>query len=737
MAKIKPLNYQKLRQKLDISQLHFKNTNEIKLLAEFIGQERALGALVFGIGIKSEGYNLYAMGPSGIGKRSLVTAVLRVNAKKSPTPPDWVYVYNFSSPDNPTALRLPAGRGYVFREDIRKFIDELSSSVLAIFEGDEYNTRMKKINNYYDKKRKLVSKKNSLIDKTPKLYKEQHAKEKSLQLKIISLTVKPLIIKLKRKYAKLKSVSRYLNAMNHDIVPHICSYIKHDDKINLISFTLDKTAFARYDVNLIVDNRKLKGAPIIFEESPTFANLICRIEHTTIEGSLTTNFNLIKAGSLHQANGGYLIIESRKIKNNIEAWEALKSALFSGKIKIKPTEDDPEAIKTVSLKPTPIPLNHIKIILIGSRSNYYELCEDDSDFINLFKIPVDFDDDIPRNQRNIKLYARLIATIIKRKKLYPFQANAVAAIIDHSSRLVDDIKKLSTHIRRIEDLILESDYFAKRTKRKIVNAKDVKNAIDAKMHRMDRSKEIYYEDIKRNFIIIKTSGKAIGQVNCLSVRNVGDFSYGHPTRVTARIRLTTKGKFIDIQREINMAGPIHSKAGLIICNYLATKFNSNHCVSLLASIAFEQIYCWTDGDSASVGELCALLSALSNVPLYQNLAITGSIDQYGDVQAIGGANEKIEGFFDVCKSKGTGKNHGVIIPAVNVQNLILREDILAAVKAKKFFIYPIRNIDEAISLLTGWETGVRDKSGNFPKNTLYHEIEQRLYRFSKSTIKQI
>jgi len=730
MTKIKPLHHQKFRQKLDVSQLPFKNTNETKLLAEFIGQERALEALIFGIGVKGEGYNLYAMGPSGIGKRSLLNPVLKAKAKKSPTPSDWCYVYNFNAPDKPTALRLPAGRGFILQEDMRTFIDELGSNILAIFEGDEYNTRMRKISIYYDKKRKLVSKNISLIDKTPQLYKEQHEKEKMLQLKIITLTVKPFITKLKKKYAKLKSVSRYLNAVYHDIIQHVGELIKKDDKTNLTSFSLENSTLTRYAINLIVDNRKLKGAPIIFEDSPTYANLICRIEHTTIEGSLTTNFSLIKAGSLHQANGGYLIIESRKIKNNVEAWEALKSALFAGKIVIKPTEDDPEAIKTVSLKPTPIPLN-VKIILIGSRVHYYELCEEDSDFIDLFKVPVDFDDQIPRNRKNINLYARLIATIIKRKKLQSFQASAVAAIIDHSSRIADDVKKLSTHIRSIEDLILEADYWAKHHKKKTINAQDVQHAIAAHAHRMDRSREIYYEDIKRDFIIINTSGKSVGQVNCLSVRRVGDFSYGHPTRVTARVRLG-HGKFIDIQREIKMAGPMHSKAGLIISHYLASKFTPDQPASLLASISFEQIYCWTDGDSASVGELCALLSSLANVPLYQHLAITGSIDQYGEVQAIGGVNEKIEGFYDVCQSNGTGKNHGVLIPAVNIQNLMLREDIVAAAKAKKFFLYPIKNIDEAVTLLTGVEAGTRNKAGEFAPNTLYYKIEERLRKFSRT-----
>lgn len=728
MRKIIALKAERLRQKLDASLLPFKNTNEIKALAEFIGQERALSALFFGIGVKSSGYNLYAMGPSGIGKRSLISAVLNAKASKSPTPPDWCYVYNFNAPEKPIALQLPAGRGHTLQHDMQCFINELGSNILAIFEGDEYRARMNKISKHYDNKRKLLAKNISGIDKSPRLYKKQHQREKKIQLKIIRLTVKPFIAKLKKKYANIKPVTQYLSSVYKDIIHHIGDLVRQDEKNHLLSFSVDHPALTRYTINLIVDNSKLKGAPIIFEDAPTYNNLICRIEHTTIDGSLTTNFSLIKAGSLLEANGGYLIIESRKIKKNAEAWETLKSALISGKITLKPNEEIIDVAKPISLQPTPIPLN-IKIILIGNRHIYYDLCEHDADFVDLFKVPVDFDEQIPRNRKNIELYAQLISTIIKRHKLHAFQASAVAAIIDYSTRLADDAEKLSAHIRSIEDLVLESDYWAKKSKKKLITAADVKCAIAAQAHRMDRSRELYYEDIKRNFIIINSTGKSVGQVNCLSVRRVGDFLYGHPTRVTAIVRLG-KGKFIDIQREIKMAGPMHSKAGLIISNFLVSKFNQYQPIALLASIAFEQIYCWTDGDSASVGELCALLSALSEVPIYQHLAITGSIDQYGKVQAIGGVNEKIEGFFDVCKSKGLAKNQGVIIPAINIKNLMLREDIVDAVKEKKFHIYPIETLDDAIALLMGYEAGNRNNKGEFPKNSIYRLIEERLKKYT-------
>lgn len=736
MSKIKPINHKKLRRTLDVSQLNFKTTNDIKTLSKLIGQDRALEALIFGIGVKKSGYNLYAMGPQGIGKRSLISNILAVNALKSAVPNDWCYVNNFETPEKPIAIQLPPGKGMALQQDMKVFIKDTAATILTIFESDDYRARLKKIKLYYDKKRQHQAQKNktiSSIDHNPKLYKEQHIKESQFQRKIITAAIKPSMTKLTKKYFKFKPILKYLSSVHNDIIHHVDDLFIHDEKNNLTLFSSENPILTKYKINLIVDNHKLKGAPVIFEQSPNYSNLISRVEHSTIQGCLTTNFSLIRGGSLHHANGGFLIIEARKFKKDLEAWEALKRALYTQNISISPIENDSESAKTISLEPMPIPLD-IKIVLIGDRKTYYSLCEKDSDFIELFKVPVDFDDEIQRNQKNIELYSRLIGTIAKRHHLMPFHASAVAAIIDHSSRLADDADKLTTMVRLIQDLILESDYWARQYNKKIVASSDVKYAIAKKIHRMDRSRELYYEDIKRNFIIIKTSGKAVGQVNCLSVRRVGDFSYGHPTRVTARVRLG-KGKIIDIQREIDMAGPLHSKAILIISNFLSSRFSYNMPFALSASIAFEQIYCWTDGDSASVGELCALLSALSETPIHQFLAVTGSIDQYGEVQAIGGVNEKIEGFFDVCKLKGLTGKQGVLIPAVNIKNLMLREDIIEATKLKKFSIYPINTIDEAISQLTGLEAGKRSKQGLFPANTIYHKIEARLQTFIKNNIK--
>jgi predicted ATP-dependent protease len=730
MKRIESLDPKLLRIEVKAGQLNFNNTKALKPLKDFFGQNRAIESLLFGVDIQGHGYNLYAMGPTGIGKHSMVKMILNEHAKKSPVPPDWCYIYNFVDNSQPVAISLPAGMGIKFQRDMNKFINELGSAILTVFESDDYRTKIKKINDYFELKRhKIVKNPDDLsIDKTPQLYKAQHQKEKVLQTHALKVILKPFIRKLKRKYIKYRPILHYLNAVLEDAISHANDYVYQDEKTGLYNFLPEHFDLTKYTVNLLVNNNKLKGTPVIFEDSPSYSTLVSRIEHITKDGMLVTNFNLIKAGSLHQANGGYLIIEARKIKKNIEAWEALKSALYAREINIKITESNIDSIKPVSLQPIAIPLD-IKIILIGDRNTYYNFSVKDPDFSKLFKVAVDFDEAIIKNQKNIHLYARLVATFVAKKNLLPFDASAVAAIINHSSRMADDAKKLSTYFSEIEDLVVESNYWANVKDKKIVRSAEVKYALSAKYQRLDRSQKLYYEDIDRQFIIIKTTGSAVGQVNCLSVRKVGNFSYGHPTRVTARVRLG-KGELIDIQREIKMAGPLHSKAGLIISNFLASRFTQYFPFSLHASLAFEQLYCWTDGDSASVGELCAIISAITNLPISQSLAVTGSIDQNGNVQAVGGVNEKIEGFYDVCASKGLTGRQGVIIPSVNVQTLMLREDVQQAAQKGKFHVYAINTIDEAISLLTGLEAGDTKTKSSFLPGTVYHHVVTQLKKFS-------
>lgn len=735
MRKIKPLLYKRLRKKINPSTLGDTNTKEINFLHKFVGQERAIAAIKFGISIKSPGYHLYAMGPIGIGKRAIVTSVLQRYAQRLPIPYDWCYLHNFEIPEQPIAIKLPPGIGAQLQKKMKLLVRDLTSTIVAVLESDEYQLGIKKITSYFNKKRKRLRKlinHSETLDETPHIYRRQHLKEKELQVRLIGSAIKPFINKIKKNFNKYKVLINYFENIQKDILENVKDFISKSEN-NTITLSLENPLLTKYKVNLLVDNSKLKSAPIVFQESPSYSTLFCRIEYTLQLGVLVTNFTLIKPGDLHHANGGFLLLEARKLKKDREAWEALKSALYSQKIKLKPIAHESDPVKPISLEPRPIPLN-IKVILLGDRNTYYSLCQSDPDFIDLFKVAVDFVEEMQLNKKNIKLYSKLITFFIARNNLLQFHSSAIATIIEHGARLAEDSEKLTTHIREIENLVQEAHYWANLDGRQLVTAKYVIKAIDKKIKRLDRTKEVYYQEIQRNFIIINTTGDAIGQVNCLSVRRVGSFAYGHPTRVTARIRIG-KGKFLDIQRESDMAGSLHTKAGLIIANFLASLFNPDKLFSLHASISFEQIYCWTDGDSASVGELCALLSALANVPIHQWLAITGSVDQYGNIQAVGGINEKIEGFYDICKLRKLTKKQGVIIPAVNVKNLMLRNEILEAAKQKKFFIYPINSVDEAITLLTNVPAGKRNKHGLFPKESIYYRIEQQLLKFSRNRSK--
>jgi lon-related putative ATP-dependent protease len=731
MKKLNPIHYKLLRKTLTGNQLGFETTAELQSLTEFVGQERALESIVFGIGIKSHGYNIYAMGPTGIGKRSIIRYVLESHAIKQPVPNDWCYVHNFDFPEKPIAIELPAGQGIILQQDMKMLMADLSTSILAVFESDEYRNGIEEINTSFNKKRGRVNKKTSghaLNNKIPHLYKQRHEREKELQIKLIAAVVGPIINKLKTKYAEFTSVFNYLSVVENNIVYHVNDFIKPDEVTNELSFTTDNFLLSKYQINLIINNEETKGAPVVFEEHPSYSNLICRIEHAAQNGNLVTNFTLIKGGAVHRANGGYLVIEARKIKKEKDAWDGLMRILHTKKIIIEAVGNEGEAVRPISLEPVPIPLN-IKIILLGDRHTYYSLSHHDPNFSELFKVCVDFDEQIDRNPTNINLYARLIGTIARREKLRPFHANAVAKIIDYCSRLAEDTEKLSTHIRGIDDVILESDYWASLKDKKIVQADDVKRALKAKIYRMARTRDLYYEEIQRHFVMINTEGKRIGQVNCLSVVKAGKFSYGHPTRVTATARMGT-GKIIDIQREIKLAGPSHSKASFIVSSYLSSYYNKEHSFSLSASISFEQIYGMMDGDSASVAEVCALLSVLANVPIKQNIAVTGSIDQHGQVQAIGCVNEKIEGFYDICKQRGLTGSQGVLIPFANLQNLMLREDIVEASKNQQFFIFVIETVNQAFTLLTGKPAGER-VNNHFKKGTLNYKIEKELERFTK------
>jgi len=473
-----------------------------------------------------------------------------------------------------------------------------------------------------------------------------------------------------------------------------------------------------------VDHSETKGAPVVYEDHPTFLNLIGRIEHIAQMGALITDFNLIKPGALHRANGGYLIVDAREVLLQPYAWEGLKLALRSRELRIESLGQALSLISTVSLEPEPIPLD-VKIVLIGERLLYYLLYQYDPDFSELFKVEADFNEELVRTPENTQLYARLIATMARNENLRPFSRDAVACIIERSARMAGDGTRISIHLGGLADLLREANFWAGDNGHTAITRADVQRAIDEQIRRADRVRERMQEQILRGKVLIDTQGERIGQINGLSVIDLGNFAFGVPSRITARVRMG-KGEVIDIEREVELGGPIHSKGVLILSSFLGTRYSAERPLSLWASLVFEQSYSGVEGDSASLAELCALLSALARVPIQQSWAVTGSVNQHGQVQPIGGVNEKIEGFFDICKQRGLTGDQGVIIPAANVDHLMLRQDVVDAVAAGQFRIVAVENVDEAIELLTGVPAGERDESGAFPPGSVNQRVEGRL-----------
>ncbi len=490
----------------------------------------------------------------------------------------------------------------------------------------------------------------------------------------------------------------------------------------------DSGFLRRYQVNLLVDHSGNHGAAVVYEDHPTYQNLIGQVEYIAHLGALSTDFNLIRSGAMHRANGGYLILDAYKLLLQPYAWEALKRSLRSSQIRIESLGQMLSLVSTVSLDPEPVPLN-VKVVLVGERLLCYLLCSFDSEFNELFKVAADFEEQMNRSADTDVLYARLIGTIARRDGLLPFDSSAVGRVIERSSRVAGNSEKISTHRRTLADLLREADYWARQAAQVAVRAEDVQRAIDAQIRRADRMRERLLEEVLQGTLLVDTHGEKVGQVNGLSVFELAQFAFGHPSRITARTRMG-KGEVIDIEREVELSGPIHSKGVLILSGFLGARYAADHPLSLSASLVFEQSYGAVEGDSASSAELYALLSALAGVPIKQSLAVTGSVNQHGQIQAIGGANEKIEGFFDLCKARGLD-GQGVIIPVSNVRHLMLRHDVIDAVRSGTFKIYAVETIDQGIEILTGLPAGERDASGKFPEGSVNQKVETRLIAFAE------
>lgn len=787
MNSIPPLKPEQLYQTCNPDQFKFKTTAELPDLIEIIGQARAMDAVRFGSSIRQEGYNLFVMGSPGMGKHSLVKQFLENKANQETQPADWCYLNNFDQPHQPKVLKLPSGKGEELRMSMEGLVEYLRSAIPAQFESEEYRNKVNAIHQEFNERQEKViselgeeaekqeivllrtpdgfalapSRNHEVIppeeyDKLPQAEKEriltaitglqerlekvlnhlpQWRRERSERIKqlnrdIMLSIVAHMIDELREQYADLPDILSFLDAVQRDMILHVDDFRKSDESINISGIpVVTHPTFSNYQVNVLVSNHTKAGAPLINEDNPTYSNLMGRVEHISQFGALVTNFTLIKAGALHRANGGYLLLDVRKILLQPFAWDALKRALQSREIRIESLGQMYSLISTVSLEPEPIPLD-VKVVLFGDRLLYYLLQAYDPEFNELFKVAADFEEVIDRSTETQQLYAQLIATLVRKESLLPYDRIAVARVIEHSSRLVSDSEKLSMHMRSIADLLREADYWARQAGHTSVLACDVQQAISAQIHRQDRIRDRLYEAILRGTLMIDTSGAVVGQVNGLAVIELGSFAFAQPTRITATTRLG-KGDFINIEREAELSGAIHSKGVLILSAFLASRYAKNQPLALSASLAFEQSYGKIDGDSASLAELCALLSNLVNIPIHQSLAITGSVNQLGQAQAIGGVNEKIEGFFDICNARGLTGEQGVLIPVSNLKHLMLRQDVIDAVEKGIFTIYAVENVDQALTLLTGVPAGEIDEKGAYPEGTINYWVVERLAELAK------
>jgi predicted ATP-dependent protease len=792
-----------LRTRFDPSTLDFETTADLPADTPMVGQDRAVEALEMGMTIESDGYNVFALGPPGTGRRKLVTHLLEQQAADEETPPDWCYVNTFDEEREPTALRLPAGRGADFKDDVDALIEELTTALPAAFESEEYQSRREvveedvredqeaalealrdeareddialirtpqgfafapirdgdvvapdEMESMPDAEREAAKEKieayqeklQDILRKVPANEREARDRLEELNREIGGRVIDDAINVLRQTYSTLEDVLAFLSAMRADLIDHVDVFVRAAQNGSPQQIQsgvpqqqarqgggqqpqLDGAFWRRYRVNLVVDHSDTDGAPVVFEDNPNYQNLVGQVEQIAQMGALITDFNLIQPGALHEANGGYLLLEARDLLTHPYAWEGLKRALRTDEIQIESPGQALGLMRTVTLEPEAIPLN-VTIVVVGERLLYYLLNAYDPDMDRLFKVMADFEDEVARTEAHEAQYADLVATMIVEEDLRPFDAAAVARIMERSTRLVSDTEKLSGKVDRIRDLVQQAHYWAGRADADVVTDEHVQQALDAQVRRAGRMKEQVQESIERDTLYIDTDGAVVGQINGLSYLELGGFRFGRPNRITARVRLGT-GEIVDIEREAALSGPVHSKGVLILSGFLQGRYAQDHPLSLSASLVFEQSYGGIDGDSASSAELYALLSALADVPLRQDLAVTGSVNQHGVVQPIGGVNEKIEGFFDVCRDRGLTGTQGVLIPAANTDHLMLRPDVVAAAEAGSFHVYPVETVNQGLELMTGMTAGTRGDDGAFPADTVNGRVEAQLRAFAE------
>lgn len=776
-----------IRPVCDVNSFTFTSTAELPDLPGIIGQARALRALQFGMGMIARGYNIFVLGPAGTGKSTAVRQYIQADAARMAAVGDWIYVHNFQDPSHPNAMLVPPGKGRSLRTDLDALVKELQRAIPAAFESEDYikerdkiigalkedhEARFRQITEQVEKynfslirlpggfmltpvvggkpitdaqfeqltheqrdklhkvRERLQAEVDLAIAKMRQRENQANADLAALDESVARLTIQHPLAELHSRYGDLEDVRRHLDAMTEDLIANVDAFKGGDGRAGDLQAAMQAVGaeglLRRYSINLFVDNSEAKGAPVVYESNPNFANLVGRVEHQAVMGALFTDFTMVRPGALHRANGGYLVLDATAVLERPQAWDALKRALKERVVRVEEYAQSLGLISTSVLEPEPIPLD-VKVVLSGSAYLYYLLSTYDEDFEELFKVQADFDERMPRDAEHIQDYAQFIATLCRQQNERHFTAGAVASVVDFGSRLVADQRYLSTRFRDIADLVTEASYWARQSGRDLVSAADVQQAIDEKRQRGNRYEEWMREETGRGLFLVSVQGERVGQINGLSVLQLGNSSFGIPSRITARTFIG-RGGVIDIEREAKLSGPIHSKAVMILSSFLSSRYARQLPLSLHATLVFEQSYAGVEGDSASMAELCVLLSAIADIPVRQDIAITGSINQHGDTQPIGGVNEKIEGFFDTCRSLGplTG-SQGAILPQANVEHLVLRQDVVEAVRTGNFHLYGVANVDQAVELLTGLAIGERDEKGDYPEDSINGRVMAALH----------
>ncbi|MDR3560047.1 MAG: AAA family ATPase [Negativicutes bacterium] len=794
MTEWRELTAEELRYTCTDDLLAFDTTEAVPLLAVMVGQERAVKAMEFGLFTKNSGYNVYVSGLVGTGKMTYAKAAVAKVACAETTPSDWCYVNNFENQGQPIALSLPAGLGTTFRQDMQLLIDDLKNNIPKVFSSDDYEQAktaiMKKFQDSRStvmdafgqqaekvgimpqwtttgfvglplqdgkpltpedfqqldrEKREEIEKKMlavhekalEAIRQVQQMERETREQMKGLDAKIGLFAVGHLIDELKTKYQSHLAVVTYLEAVKQDVVKNINDFKPsnpEEDNNPFLMFrkSAQETMKDKYQVNLLVDHREVAGAPVVVEINPTYYNLIGRVEYEARMGVVNTDFSMIKAGALHRANGGYLILNMKDVLTNVGAWEALKRVLKTRKIVIENLGEQYGMLAMASLKPQPIPVN-VKVILVGNAQLYHMAFNYDEDFRKLFKVFADFDTEMENNAVNVEKLAGFVASTVHREKLKHFDRPAVAKIVEHATRLAGSQRKLTTQFNDIVDLLCEADTWATMDNSPLVRIPHIQRAIVEKRNRYNKYEEKLQEMFAEGKLLVDTDAEKVGQVNGLAVLSVGEYMFGKPSRITANTYLGRSG-VVNIERETKMSGTSHSKGVMILSGYLGQKYAQRNPLTLTASLTFEQLYDGVDGDSASSTELYAILSSLAEVPIRQSIAVTGSVNQKGEVQPIGGATEKIEGFFAVCKLKGMTGKQGVMIPHQNINNLTLSDEVVAAVQEGQFHIYPVKTIDEGIEILTGVPAGEIGPDGSYPAGSIHQRVCHKLKEYTDTLI---